>query len=145
MSTISITPYISVIHSDIRHQPLFEGYWPIPNGVTLNSYFVRGEKNALIDLTADWSEAVELLEKQLGEIDGGTKIDYLVLNHLEPDHTGFLPEFVKQNPNVEIVATAKGCALVKNFIRAADECPALKIREVKSGDTLDLGGKTLAF
>ncbi|MFC2479248.1 MAG: MBL fold metallo-hydrolase, partial [Treponema socranskii subsp. buccale] len=131
MSTVSITPYIFVIHSDIRHQPLFEGYWPIPNGVTLNSYFVRGEKNALIDLTADWSEAVDLLEKQLGEIEGGKKIDCLILNHLEPDHTGFLPEFVKQNPDVEIIATAKGAALVKNFIKAADGCPSLKIREVK--------------
>ena len=146
MSTVSITPYISVIHSDIRHQPLFEGYWPIPNGVTLNSYFVRGEKNALIDLTADWSEAVDLLKKRLGEIEGGKKIDCLILNHLEPDHTGFLPEFVKQNPNVEIIATAKGAALVKNFIKAADGCPSLKIREVKSGDVLDLGGgKALAF
>jgi anaerobic nitric oxide reductase flavorubredoxin len=144
MTIKTISPCISVIHSDITSHPLFEGYWSIPDGVTLNSYVVRGKKTALIDLTADWSEAVQLLEKQLDAI-GGVKIDYLVLNHLEPDHTGFLPEFVKRNPDVEIVSTVKGVALVRNFLKAPASVPDLKMREVKTGDSLDLGGVSLSF
>ena len=144
MTIKTISPCISVIHSDITSHPLFEGYWSIPDGVTLNSYVVRGKKTALIDLTADWSEAVQLLEKQLDAI-GGIKIDYLVLNHLEPDHTGFLPEFVKRNPDVEIISTVKGVALVKNFLKAPASVPDLKMREVKTGDSLDLGGVLLSF
>jgi anaerobic nitric oxide reductase flavorubredoxin len=146
MSTIKqITSYISVIHSDICNHPLFEGYWSIPDGVTLNSYFVRGKKTALIDLTADWEEAVSLLKKQLAEIEGSGKIDYLILNHLEPDHTGYMQQFVAQNPDVEIISTTKGCALVKNFLKATECCPSLKLREVKTGDTLELCGVTLSF
>jgi anaerobic nitric oxide reductase flavorubredoxin len=144
MTIKTISPCISVIHSDITSHPLFEGYWSIPDGVTLNSYVVRGKKTALIDLTADWSEAVQLLEKQLDAI-GGVKIDYLVLNHLEPDHTGFLPEFVKRNPDVEIISTVKGVALVRNFLKAPASVPDLKMREVKTGDSLDLGGVSLSF
>lgn len=145
MSIKSITPYISVIHSDICQHPLFEGYWSIPHGVTLNSYIVRGKKTALIDLTADWSEAVELLKNQLSQIEGGACIDYLILNHLEPDHTGFLPQFIAKNPDVEILSTAKGCALVRNFLKADVSSPNLKLREVKTGDTLNLDGVTLTF
>lgn len=146
MSNIKqITSYISVIHSDICNHPLFEGYWSIPDGVTLNSYFVRGKKTALIDLTADWEEAVSLLKKQLAEIEGSGKIDYLILNHLEPDHTGYMQQFVAQNPDVEIISTTKGCALVKNFLKATECCPSLKLREVKTGNTLELGGVTLSF
>ena len=140
-----IAPHISVIHSDICEQQRFEGYWALPHGVTLNSYFVHGEKTALIDFTAAWSEAINLLKTQLAEIDDSKKIDYLILNHLEPDHTGFLPQFVKQNPDVEIIATAKGCAFVKDFIKAVGSCPSLKLREVKTGDTLSLGNTVLSF
>ena len=89
--------------------------WPIPNGVTLNSYLVRSQKTALIDLTADWLEAKNQLVAKL-KTAGGT-VDYLILNHLEPDHTGYLAEFCAQNPSIEIIATAKGCALVKNFLK----------------------------
>jgi anaerobic nitric oxide reductase flavorubredoxin len=145
MNIKKITPYISVIHSDILNHPLFEGYWSIPDGVTLNSYFVRGRKTALIDLTADWSEAVELLGEQLSCIEGSGRIDYLILNHLEPDHTGFLPQFVAQNPDVQIYATAKGCALVKNFLKAEPAGSLHSLHEVKTDDTLDLGGVTLSF
>lgn len=141
MKLTKLTPYISVIHSDIQNHPLFEGCWPIPDGVTLNSYFVRGNKTALIELTADWEEAISLLKSQLNLIDGADKIDYLILNHLEPDHTGFLPRFIQENPSVEIISTAKGCALVRDFLKVPDA----KLREVKTGDTLNLGDIELSF
>lgn len=141
----SICSYIHVIHCDITQVPLFEGLWAIPHGVTLNSYFVQGEKTALIDLTASWEEAVRLLQNQLAMLEKTKDIDYLILNHLEPDHTGYLCEFIKKNPNIEIVATAKALALVKDFLKVTDIFPNVKTRQVKDKDTLDLGGVTLTF
>ncbi len=139
MEITSLTPYIHVIHSDIENHPLFEGLWPIPQGVTLNSYIVQGEKTALIDVTADWEEAVEQFSRQFAA--AGVKPDYLVLNHLEPDHTGHLAAFCREFPDAEIIATKKGCALVQKFLKVS----SIKMREVKNGDTLDLGDKKLAF
>ncbi|MDR0877491.1 MAG: FprA family A-type flavoprotein [Treponema sp.] len=130
------------LHADIITSDLFEGIWPIPDGVSLNAYIVRGEKTALIDLVRDWAGAPRQLEEALSSI--GLKfsdIDYLILNHLEPDHTGWLREFRSQNPNAEILATAKGINLVKSFYKVEK-----KLRAVKDGDTLDLGaGKVLSF
>ena len=103
-----ITPYIRVLHSDIENHPLFEGFWPIPQGVTLNSYLVKGVKTALIDLTADWQEAVAGFNRQMDS--SGSKIDYLILNHLEPDHAGYVAEFSKHNPDLEILTIKKKAA-----------------------------------
>ena len=130
------------LHADIETTDLFEGIWPIPNGVSLNSYAVKGEKIALVDLVRDWTDAPKQLEEELAGIGiAFSDIDYLVLNHLEPDHTGWLAEFRKINPKVEIIATAKGVELVKSFYKISEG-----LRAVKTGDTLDLGaGKILHF
>ena len=124
------------LHADISNTDLFEGIWPIPNGVSLNAYIVKGEKTALIDLVRDWSEAPTQFEDCLSSI-GLTfaSIDYLILNHLEPDHTGWLNQFRRQNPGAEIFATQKGCNLIKSFYKIENG-----LRPVKNGDTLDLGG-----
>ncbi len=131
-----------VLHADIDTDDLFEGIWPIPHGVSLNSYLVRGEKTALIDLVRDWTAAPKQLEQELASIGVAfTDIDYLVLNHLEPDHTGWLADFVALNPKIQILATAKGIELVKSFYKISDG-----LRSVKTGDSLDLGaGKALHF
>ncbi len=142
MNAHAITPTVSAIHADIKTSALFEGIWPIPNGVTLNSYVVRGEKTALIDLAKDWADSIAQFEEQLAS--AGTsfdKIDYLILNHLEPDHTAFILELRKRNPRVEILSTPKGIAMVRNFFKVTEG-----LREVKTGDSLDLGkGKILEF
>ena len=66
---------------------LFEGIWEIANGVTLNSYIVQGEKTAIIDGVIGWDGVPETLYKNLGEIDVDPKsVDYLIVNHMEPDH-----------------------------------------------------------
>jgi len=136
MKAYPITDRIYALHADIETSDLFEGIWPIPEGVTLNSYLVKGEKVALIDLVRDWVGAPEALEAELAQtgvfLD---KIDYLVLNHLEPDHTGWLAEYRKRNPKVEIISTPKGIELVKSFYKITEG-----LRAVKSGDSLDLGG-----
>jgi len=121
---------------------LFEGIWPIPNGVSLNSYIVKGKKTALIDLFRDCDGAASQAEEALASIGVNfSAIDYLILNHLEPDHSLWLKEFRIKNPAVEIISTQKGIALLKSFYNIDSG-----VRAVKDGDTLDLGdGKILSF
>jgi flavorubredoxin len=142
MKTYPVTDFIHCVHADIRSDELFEGIWPIPQGVSLNSYIVRGQKTALIDLFRDWSGSVDQVEGELAALGlGWGEVDYLILNHLEPDHTGWLREFRARSPGAKILATSKGIELVKKFYKIEDG-----LMPVKEGDTLDLGdGKVLAF
>ncbi|MHA1791360.1 MAG: FprA family A-type flavoprotein [Promethearchaeota archaeon] len=122
---------------------LFEGIWPIPNGVSINSYVVIGEKIALIDLVkAGGGGSSESLIKQLESINISIKdVDYLILNHLEPDHTGYLSQIKYIAPEIEILTSKKGVPLVKAFYGITEG-----VREVKDGEELDLGkGKKLTF
>jgi flavorubredoxin len=136
MKAHPISDRVFCLHADIQTPDLFEGIWPIPQGVSLNTYLARGEKIALIDLVRDWTDAPGQVESALASL--GLKfsdVDYLVLNHLEPDHTGWLGEFRARNPRAEIIATPKGTALVKSFFHLETG-----LRAVKDGDSLDLGG-----
>ena len=137
-----ISENIYCVHADIKTTELFEGIWPIPDGVSLNSYIVKGEKTALIDLFRDWSGSLQQVETALASMgDDFTRADYLILNHLEPDHTGWLRAFREKNPGAEIISTQKGINLVKSFYKIETG-----VRAVKDGDTLDLGGgKVLTF
>jgi flavorubredoxin len=137
-----ITDKVFALHADIKSDDLFEGIWPIPYGVSLNSYLVKSEKIALIDLVRDWIGAPGELAGQLASIGLGLDdIDYLILNHLEPDHTGWLAEFRAINPGCEIIATQKGIDLVRSFYKIEDG-----LRAVKTGDRLELGeGLALDF
>ncbi|GHV75560.1 MBL fold hydrolase [Spirochaetia bacterium] len=142
MKAHTISDSVYCVHADIEAPDLFEGIWPIPQGVSLNSYIVKGEKIALIDLVRDWGGAPGQLEDALTSIGiSFAQVDYLILNHLEPDHTGWLREFREKSPKAEIIATAKGINLVKSFYKIEDG-----LRTVKDGETLDLGkGKVLTF
>ncbi len=141
MKAVKISESVWALHADIDTKDLFEGLWPIPEGVSLNSYLVKGQKTALIDLVRDWCEAPAQLKKQLRDAGADvSSIDYLILNHLEPDHTGWLGELKKLNPDITIIATAKGIEMVKSFYKISDGLMA-----VKSGDILDLGGIKLVF
>ena len=137
-----ITEHVYALHADIRSDDLFEGIWPIPYGVSLNSYLVKGEKIALIDLVRDWIGAPVELTHQLASIGVQLEdIDYLILNHLEPDHTGWLAEFLTINKKATVLATQKGINLVKSFYFEEKRGHA-----VKDGETLDLGaGQMLQF
>lgn len=142
MKAHKICETVYAVHADIHSEARFEGIWPIPSGVTLNSYVVRGAKTALIDLIKDWSGSVQQFEEQLATVGLSFEaVDYLVLNHLEPDHTAFITEIRRRNPGVQIISTPKGIAMVRNFFKITDN-----LREVKNGDSLDLGnGKILEF
>jgi len=142
MKASQIAPGIHRIGANITNGDLFEGLWPIPDGVSLNSYVVKGEKTAIIDLVRDWDEAPTKIREQLASIPVDLKsVDYIVLNHMEPDHTGWLGTFREICPKAEIVATQKALTLVKEFYGIEDG-----LRAVKSGDSIDLGGgKKLVF
>lgn len=129
---------LSVTIEDI----LFEGLWEIPNGVTLNSYLVKGESIALVDGVCGWDGVPESLFKLLDSLEVDIKsIKYLVLNHLEPDHAGWIEDLRKVHDDFEILCTDKGADLVEAFFGTG-----MNIRKVKDGDQIDLGaGKVLSF
>ncbi|NLJ87837.1 MAG: FprA family A-type flavoprotein [Epulopiscium sp.] len=120
---------------------LFEGIWELANGVTLNSYIVQGEKTAIIDGVIGWDGIPETLYKSLEEIDVNPQdIDYLIVNHMEPDHSGWISNFRKIKDDFKIICTDKAAKMVSSFYGED------KIRIVKEGDTLELGkGKVLSF
>lgn len=130
------------VYARIGDRDLFEGIWPIPHGVLLNSYVVQGSHStALIDLVKDWEGAVDVIQGQLKSLNLSFEdIDYLVLNHMEPDHTGSLAELCKRNPKIKIICTKKAVPLVEAFYGVTEQ-----VRAVVSGDSIDLGGKTLVF
>mgnify|MGYP000950061185 FL=1 len=120
---------------------LFEGIWELANGVTLNSYIVQGEKTAIIDGVIGWDGIPETLYKNLEEIGVDPQsIDYLIVNHMEPDHSGWISNFRKVKDDFTVVCTDKAAKMVSSFYGEA------RIKVVKEGDTLDLGkGKVLSF
>ncbi|MEA1911351.1 MAG: FprA family A-type flavoprotein, partial [Spirochaetota bacterium] len=142
MKAVKMSEGIYRIGANIKNGDMFEGMWPIPDGVSLNCYVVKGDKSALIDMVDDWNDAPGQISEQLNSISMSlADFDYLILNHMEPDHIGWLHEFVKINPKVQILTTLKGVDLVKAFCGITDN-----VVVVKSGDTLDLGaGKVLSF
>ncbi len=121
---------------------LFEGLWEIPNGVSLNSYVVKGEKTALIDGVCGWDGVPESLYALLEEMGVSPEsIAYLVLNHLEPDHAGWIEDFRKVHTHFQVICTQKGAELLDAFFGAG-----LNVRVVKDNDILDLGaGRVLTF
>ncbi|WP_371804643.1 FprA family A-type flavoprotein [Candidatus Lokiarchaeum ossiferum] len=142
MKATKITDGVHWIGANISTNDLFEGIWPIPHGVTINSYVVKGEKIAIIDLVRDWAGASNYLIEELKSLGISLKdVDYFILNHLEPDHTGDLRALYELAGGAEIITSKKGVPLVDAFYGLKD-----KVRGVSSGDTLDLGGgKVLTF
>ena len=122
---------------------LFEGLWPIPDGTSINGYAVKGEKKAIIDLTQIIFDFPDRYTKQLAEIGFAlADVDYVIVNHLEPDHAGFLPVMAERNSKAKFYCTPKAVPGIQAFA----SIPLERIVEVKDGDTLDLGGgKVLQF
>ena len=142
MKAVKITDGIYCLPVNLENYQLFEGMWPMPNGISLNSYIVQGEKTALIDLIEDTDGKPAEFEAELGTIPVDPKnIDYMIINHMEPDHTSWLPEFHRKNPQLKFYLTAKAAKLLKSFCGIEDN-----VHVIKEGDTLDLGqGKVLSF
>ena len=128
--------YIGVDDLDLD---LFESQYVIPEGMSYNSYLILDEKVAVLD-TVDARKADAWLEG-LQEALEGRKPDYLIVNHMEPDHSGAIGRLTELYPEITIVATA----MAVKFLGQFNPGKTFRTQAVKEGDTLSLGGKTLRF
>lgn len=118
---------------------LFEGLWPLPYGVSYNSYLVVDEKVALID-TVEAGFEEEFLAN-VHEAIGERAIDYLIVNHMEPDHSSLIAYMLEKYPSLQIVANAKTVPMLQGYYGTPQE----RIRVMKEGDSLCLGSCSFSF
>lgn len=135
---IEITNKIYYVGVNDRNKSLFEGLWPLPDGISYNSYLIDDDKVCLID-TVQVDFFTQFLEN-IYEVIGDRPIDYLVINHMEPDHSGSISLIRKYYPNIQVIGNKKTFSMMEGFYGVKDQ----EI-EVKNGDTLELGHHTLKF
>ena len=123
-----------------RRLALFENVYPIPNGVSYNAYLLLDEKTVLLD-TVDRSIA-DLFFENVAHILNGRKLDYVIVNHMEPDHCAVLQDLVLRYPEVKIVCNAKTVTMIRNFFTFDIDSRAVIVKEM---DTLCTGRHTFAF
>lgn len=139
MNISELLPNVYYSGVDDRTTYRFEGLWELPFGVTYNSYMVRGDKTALIDTVE-----IHKLEEYFRNLEKiGAKPDYLVVNHMEPDHSGAIPALLDHCPDLKIVGNAQTVKMIKGFYHVMED---ERFLTVKDGDKLDLGqGLVLQF
>ena len=119
---------------------VFDALIPLPQGTTYNAYVVQGkEKTALVDTVNPGFE--EELEAKIRQVTDPETLDYLIMNHAEPDHAGAIPHVMKLSKKASLVTTKKGAKMAQLYYGVPEE----RIIVVGDGDTIDLGGKTLRF
>ena len=128
--------YVGVNDHDID---LFEGHYIVPDGMAYNSYVVKGEKTAVMD-----SVDAHFTDEWIGKVrEAAGAPDYLVIQHMEPDHSGSIMGFMNAFPEAKIVSSQKAFTMMANFFEGEDFADRRVV--VKEGDTLDLGGHVLNF
>lgn len=140
MKDITVTESILYVGCDDKDIDLFESQYHVPNGVSYNSYVIMDEKTAVMDttdprVTEEWLNKVE-------QALGGREPDYLVINHMEPDHAGNIQKIAEKYPKMALVSNAKVFAMLPQFF---DFDLTGRTVTVKEGDTLSLGNHTLQF
>ena len=133
-----VTENIYYIGVNDRQKNLFENYLPLPEGITYNSYLIIDEKVALID-TVD----ISFVDVYFAKIDAILKerpIDYLIINHMEPDHAGIIGLLRQKYPAIQMVGNTRTFDMLKGYFGINDQ-----LYEVKEGSSLSLGKKTLTF
>ncbi|WP_291569069.1 MULTISPECIES: FprA family A-type flavoprotein [unclassified Clostridium] len=135
----NITEDLYWVGGNDRRLALFENIHPIQKGVSYNSYLLLDEKTVLFD-TVDWSICRQLLENVKGLL-GERTLDYMVINHMEPDHAACIEEIILRYPNVQIVCTEKASLFMRQFGFQVDG----KLIEVKEGDTMSFGKHNVVF
>ncbi|MBN1177829.1 MAG: FprA family A-type flavoprotein [Anaerolineae bacterium] len=139
MPAVEIRPGIYWIGVNDRTTDLFEGLWPITHeGVSYNAYVVNGKKKALIDLAKD-IKADEFLD-HVTEIVDPLSLDYVVINHMEPDHTGILTTLRRIAPQATILTTSKAQEMLQGFFQITEN-----VQVVEDGETLELDPFVLQF
>jgi flavorubredoxin len=122
------------------NRKLFDALIPLPQGTTYNSYLIIGkEKTALIDTVNPGFEK-ELVDR-INEISDVKNLDYLIMNHAEPDHAGSIPSILEMNKKIVLVTSEKGAKMANVFYNV----PEKRIKKVRDGDVINLGDKTLQY
>ena len=135
-----VTEEIVWVGASDRRLALFENIFPIPRGVSYNSYVLLDEKTVLLD-TVDASVAGQFFEN-LEHVLDGRKLDYLIVNHMEPDHCAMIGDLVRRYPEVQVVGNTKTFGMIKQFFGTDFAERAVTVKE---GDTLATGAHTLHF
>jgi len=138
MRTINILDKVYLLSANDRRTHLFENFWPIPNGVSYNSYLIVDEKIALID-TVERTYIDEYLD-EINHLTNGREVDYLVINHMEPDHSGALKAVVEKYPNITLVGNKKTFDMVSCYYQLTKNT-----LEVYDDYELPLGQHRLSF
>lgn len=138
--TVEISPNIFWVGIEDWNRRVFDAFIPLPYGTSYNSYLIVGnDKTALIDTTNPGYE--EMLLKKISQILPPEKIDYIIMNHAEPDHASGIPTVMRVAKNAKVVATKLGASMAEVYF----DVPPERRMAVKEGDKLELGGKTLKF
>ena len=137
-NTVKVTDKVYWLGANDRRTNLFENMWPIPNGVSYNSYLIIDEKIALVD-TLEYGSSDDYLDK-IEELIDGKPIDYLIINHMEPDHSGAIKTIVEKYPNIKLVGNLKTFKIIEAYFGYKDNW-----HQVEDGDGLDLGHHVLKF
>ena len=139
MPPIEIKPDVYWIGVNDRTTDLFEGMWPITQeGVSYNTYLIHDEKRAIVDLTKAF-KTDEFLDQIHGIIDL-SQLDYVIINHMEPDHSGVLRTLRRVAPQVTLLCSEKAVPMLKSFYGVSEG-----VQVVQDGATLSLGRHTLRF
>ena len=138
--TKKVTDSVTWVGGVDRRLALFENLFPIENGVSYNSYLIMDDKTALLD-TADSAISLQFFENVEHTLDGRS-LDYLIVNHMEPDHCACIGELIRRYPEMKIVGNAQTFKFIKQFF---DVELGEKAVTVKEGDKLSLGTHELAF
>lgn len=139
MNITEFTKDIYYVGVNDRTTKLFESLWSLPNGVSYNSYIIKGEKIALID-TVHVAQSLKFIS-QVKDIIGDAKIDYLIINHMEPDHSGAIRIIKEFYPEIKIIGNSHTQSMIKGFYNISEN-----VMTIADGDIIDLGNnKTLKF
>ncbi|HPV88475.1 MAG TPA: FprA family A-type flavoprotein, partial [Bacteroidales bacterium] len=138
--TAKILDTLHFIGTNDRSKSLFENNWPLPFGISYNSYLFTDQKTALLD-TIEYGSDRSYFE-EIKEILNGRDLDYLVVLHMEPDHAGMIGELLQRYPHTTVVTNARAVKLLEIYFPVIDKS---RIREIKEGDKLELGQHNLQF
>jgi anaerobic nitric oxide reductase flavorubredoxin len=139
MRPVEIKPDIYWVGVNDRTTDLFEGLWPITQeGVSYNAYLVNDEKKAIIDLAKAFK--TDAFFDQIDQVISFSQLDYVVVNHMEPDHSGVLRTLRRMAPQVTILGTEKTRGMLESFYGITEG-----VQVVQDGETLSLGERTLQF
>lgn len=136
---MKITDRIHYVGVNDSIKELFEGLWPLPYGVSYNSYLINDQKVAIVDTVEAGFEEDFLAE--IHEVIGDKPIDYLIVNHMEPDHSSLTAYLLERYPQMKIVANAKTLPMLKGYYDTPEE----RVLLMAEGQTLSLGSSTLRF